>query len=237
MARRKKQQLLNFYQHAAASIVDAGYAWEVDWQRSRIAQPFTEHDLLREAAWVILCSGFREAAVRKSFDYVSLCFCDWESAFEITENRRQCIETAFPSFRNEAKLSAIATVAEQVCTYGFDEMRARIACDPISALQIFPFVGPITSWHLAKNLGLDVAKNDRHLARIAVDHGYADAHDVCEILSDATGEPRSVIDIVLWRYASLVGITSNTRRGTRSRLDSKASALVTEKLTGETAPA
>ena len=39
---------------------------------------FTESDLLREAAWVILCSGFREAVIRRMFDFISLCFCDWE---------------------------------------------------------------------------------------------------------------------------------------------------------------
>jgi len=216
MTRGKKKQLLSFYERAARSIVDAGYAWEVDWQRRRLALPFTEHDLLREAAWVILCSGFREAAVRKRFDYVSLCFCDWESAIEITESRRECIETAFPSFRNEAKLNAIAAVAERVCSYGFEDMRTRIAHGPIAELQAFPFVGPITSWHLAKNLGLDVAKNDRHLARIAVNHGFSDAHDICEILSDATGEPRSVIDTVLWRYASLNAASSNTPACTQS---------------------
>lgn len=203
MARDKEEQLLAFYERAASDIVHAGYAWEAEWQRRRLAQQFGEQDLLREAAWVILCSGFRESVVRRQFGYVSLCFCDWESAVEIVENRRVCLETAFSGFRHIRKLDAIAAVAERVCTYGFAELRAQIQSNPISVLQEFPFVGPTTSWHLAKNLGLDVAKNDRHLARIAALFGYRDGHDVCALIAKETGEPRSIVDLVLWRHATL----------------------------------
>jgi len=78
-----------------------------------------------------------------------------------------------------------------------------LSADPVAALQIFPFIGPTTSWHLAKNLGFDVAKNDRHLARLASANGYDDAHSLCRVISKATGEQVGIIDIVLWRYAVL----------------------------------
>ncbi len=199
----RKSKAIDLYRRAEHSVQAAGFAWEIEWQRERCLKPFSERDLLRESAWVILCSGFREATVRKVFDYISLCFCDWESSIEIARNRSACIATASSRFRNGKKIDAIARVADLVTESGFDQVFRLIQSDPIKHLQKLPFIGPVTSWHLAKNLGLDVAKNDRHLARMAAGLGYADAHDLCGEVSDATGELVSVIDVVLWRFAAI----------------------------------
>lgn len=199
----RKSKAIRLYRTAEHSVQAAGFAWEIEWQRERCLKPFSERDLLRESAWVILCSGFREATVRKVFDYISLCFCDWESSNEITRNRAACIATASSRFRNNKKIDAIAQVADLVTESGFDQFSRLIQTDPIKHLQKLPFIGPVTSWHLAKNLGLDVAKNDRHLARMAAGLGYTDAHDLCGEVSDATGELVSVIDLVLWRFAAI----------------------------------
>jgi hypothetical protein len=87
--------------------------------------------------------------------------------------------------------------------HGFGPLRAKLSEDPITELQAFPFIGPTTSWHLAKNLGLNVAKNDRHLARLANVCGFSDAQELCDVISDATGELSNVVDVVLWRFATL----------------------------------
>lgn len=194
---------LNLYREAEEAVIQAGYGWEVEWQKNRSLYLFSEQDLLREAAWVILCSGFRESSVRKRFNFISLCFCDWEAAQEISLRRERCISTAMSSFRNEAKLHAIARVAEMIEEAGFAHIRQAIFVDPIRELQKFPFIGPITSWHLAKNLGLNVAKNDRHLSRLARELGYSDAHDLCGHISELTGQSRAVVDVTLWRFAVL----------------------------------
>jgi len=199
----RKSKAVDLYRMAAQGVQAAGFTWEIDWQRRRHLEPFSERDLLRESAWVILCSGFREATVRKVFDYISLCFCDWESSVEIACNRSACVATASARFRNAKKIDAIARVADLVTELGFDQFRRGIQSDPIKQLQRLPFIGPVTSWHLAKNLGLDVAKNDRHLSRMAEGLGYADAHELCGEVSEVTGELVSVIDIVFWRFASL----------------------------------
>jgi hypothetical protein len=137
------------------------------------------------------------------FDYISLCFCDWEAASEITSRRDACVQTASGRFRNSRKLQALVDVAILVEQTGFNVLHERLRLDPINELQIFPFIGPVTSWHLAKNLGFNVAKNDRHLARLAFDHGYRDAHDLCWTIAAQTGELESVVDVVLWRFATL----------------------------------
>jgi hypothetical protein len=199
---------LSLYEDAKRAINAAGFGWEPEWQRSRALARPTERDFLRETAWVVLCSGFKEKVVRDVFDYISLCFCDWEAASEIATRRDACIRTAFGRFRNERKLLALADIAALVDQTGFDVLYERLQRDPVSQLQIFPFIGPVTSWHLAKNLGFNVAKNDRHLARLAVDLGYANAHDLCHVIARKTGELECVVDVVLWRFATL---RSNTQ--------------------------
>jgi hypothetical protein len=173
---------------------------ELEWQRNANWNSFTETDLLREAAWVVLCSGFRESIVRRVFDHISLCFCDWESADAIVKAAPFCKIAAHASFKNRAKLDAIVGIADDVHSAGFSEFKLAVLKSPIETLQKLPFIGPITSWHLAKNLGLDAAKPDRHLVRVASKLGFGSAHDICLMISKSIGEPLKVVDLVLWRY-------------------------------------
>jgi hypothetical protein len=74
--------------------------------------------------------------------------------------------------------------------------------DKLEFLESLPHIGPITKYHLAKNLGLDYVKPDRHLIRIA-DQYNTSPDLLCQKLSDETGEKKSVIDIVIWRACNL----------------------------------
>jgi hypothetical protein len=185
---------------ARGYTVSAGLAAEVDWQRNTDFALFSETQLLRETAWVILCSGFREAIVRRIFDHISLCFLDWESAEQILENRDICVRAAMDSLRNEMKLNAIVACAERIANVGFETLKEAVIRDPIPELQEFPFIGPITVWHLAKNLGLNVAKPDRHLVRLASRCGYPSADALCEDLANRNDEEIKVVDLILWRF-------------------------------------
>jgi hypothetical protein len=191
---------LEFYECACKFVTDSGLRHEIEWQRNLRFPDFDETDLLREAAWVVLCSGFREATVRRLFDYISLCFCDWESAAAIIESSSVCVRAASASFRNPAKLRAIVSIADSVNTQGFSGFKADVLASPIAALQRFPFVGPVTALHLAKNLGLEVVKPDRHLVRASERFGFADPLQLCRTISTACNEPLSVVDLVIWRF-------------------------------------
>jgi hypothetical protein len=193
------------YRTAKERLLAAGFAAEINWQLEREFSAFTETDLLRETAWVILCSGFRESVVRDCFDLISLCFCDWESSAEICHSAAQCRATAHAAFGNSKKIDAILGTATIVHRAGFLHLKQGILDDPISSLQMFPFIGPVTSFHLAKNLGYAIAKPDRHLVRLASALGYSDVQHLCSSVSQATGDPIQVVDVVLWRYAERYG--------------------------------
>ena len=194
------QGALEFYQTASEFVRSGRFAYEIDWQRRVELSDFEESDLLREAAWVILCCGFREATVRRLFDYVSLCYCDWESAEDIVVAGERCIATARAAFGNEAKLTALLTMAQIVATRGFENLKDQILSDPLPTLRGFPFIGPVTVYHLAKNLGLDVAKHDRHLVRASRKFGFHNPDRFCRAIAEVHKEPIKVIDLVVWRF-------------------------------------
>jgi hypothetical protein len=195
-----KTSALRFFSRACSYIKSADLIDEVEWQRKVQFDHFSESDLLREHAWVALCSGFKESVVRKIFDHVSLCFCDWESAEIIVSAGDICCLTASATFSNKAKLHGILEAAKFVNSMGFSHFKNEVSADPMLFLQKLPFIGPITSWHLAKNLGLDVAKPDRHLVRLSEFLGFRDANHLCRELAAWTGEQVKVIDLIVWRY-------------------------------------
>lgn len=191
---------MKFFSKACSYVEQAGLSGEVVWQREADFTEFTEIELLREHAWVALCSGFRESAVRQVFDHVSLCFCDWESAEAIVSAGEICCTTAALAFANRLKLRGILSTARYINNIGFEEFKQSVQADPINRLQVLPFIGPVTSWHLAKNLGLDVAKPDRHLVRVSERLGFRSADDLCRELAATTGEQAKVVDLIVWRY-------------------------------------
>jgi hypothetical protein len=198
-------QLACAYIHAKRCVLNAGFGWEIIWQRTRRSDALTETLLLREAAWVILSTGMREAVVRYKFPVVSHAFLEWRSARQIAQQAERCKSRALPHFGHSAKLNAIVSVAQMISQRGFEVLKYEIQQDPLSVLCQFPYIGPVTSFHLAKNLGLSVAKADRHMSRIAHLFGYDDVQEFCSSISGFIGDPVEVVDIVLWRFATIAG--------------------------------
>jgi hypothetical protein len=197
------RRIAETYYSAKSFIIDQGFGSEVDWQYSVSLQNLDESTLLRETAWVVLCSGMRESVVRRIFASISEAFLDWSSGRLIAEHADRCAEEALLAFNHPGKIAAIVRVAEIVAHDGFPRTFLQIKEGGVNYLQQFPYLGPITSLHLAKNIGLPVAKPDRHLRRIADKLGYSCVQKLCEDIARATDEPVPVVDLVLWRYSTL----------------------------------
>lgn len=203
-----KNASVSFYLLAREKIFSAGYGHEYEWQLSIVGASFGEREFLREYAWVVLNCGFRESIIRRIFSFISLAFFDFASAREIVAHDEECIEIAFARFRNVKKLRAIVAAAKMLMGVGsLETFHDEIRLDP--ARLNLPFLGNTTRAHLLKNLGFGMAKNDRHLARLCAVYGFTNAQEMCEHISGFTGEPVGVIDLVLWRFSTLL-------RGTRA---------------------
>lgn len=197
------QGLASAYLTAKQVVIEKGFASEIDWQDGITFDSVTETDLLREAAWVILSSGMREAVVRRKFPAVSAAFFEWESAHKIVAGRAKCRGLALTSFNNPRKIDAIIDVAEHMFKTGVDSVRQAIRDEGVTYIMRLPYMGPATAYHFAKNIGLPAAKPDRHLRRIAQKTGYYTPQLMCSDIAMMLNEKIAVVDLVLWRYATL----------------------------------
>ena len=191
------------YKFAKTIVIDEGYADEIFWQSNLDFDNINESTFLREIAWVVLSSGMKERVIRNLFGKISDCFLNWESAEIIINNKDRCFTEAIKYFNNEPKISAIIDSAHKTKTLGFSQLKKMIEKNPIDTLMQFYYIGPITVYHLAKNIGMPLAKPDRHLKRIAKMEGYSDVQMFCYEISKVSGDSIPVVDIVLWRFATI----------------------------------
>jgi endonuclease III len=197
------RQLTNAYLTARERVIESGYSHEIDWQDSRYLSEISEQDFLKETAWVILNSGMREQVIRSKFGAICEAFFNWKSASIIHTNSSICMKNALEIFNHKGKISAIIHLATHINYNGFEFCKGQLFEDGVRYLMKLNYIGPVTAYHLAKNIGLDVAKPDRHLTRIANHCGYVDVSDFCKSISQITGDRISTIDLVFWRYANL----------------------------------
>ena len=199
----KQSELVEIYLKVKETVIYQGFAEEIDWQDNIQFSDISESNFLREAAWVILSSGMRETVIRKKFPAISTAFLFWRSAHQIVKHLEPCRLHALSVFRHEQKINAIISIAKQIADDGFEKIKVRIQNGGIKYIQQMPFMGPATSYHLAKNIGLDFVKPDRHLLRIAKAAGYNSPKLLCEDIANSVGDRISVVDLVIWRFATL----------------------------------
>ena len=165
-------------------LAEEGYADEIEWAQT-VGAPKSAEEMAGEAIWVILNSGMKNQIARQIMDRV------WPAVM--------AGESASSQFGHKGKSAAIDYIWHN---------RERLLCEFIAAddkvewCESLPWVGKITKWHLAKNLGVDCAKPDRWLVRLASRAG-ADVHELCQRLADQSGDRVATVDLVLWRACNL----------------------------------
>jgi hypothetical protein len=182
------------YQSLRAAVIEAGYGRDIAWAQS-VRVPESAEAFAGEAIWVILCSGMREQVAR------------------IIQGRVQgAIEAGRPVievFRHAGKAAAIDRIWRERAAL-FAEFQE--SDDKVEWCRSLPWIGDITKWHLAKNLGVDCAKPDVHLARVAEHYGTTPAA-LCAALAVASGDRVATVDYVIWRACNLGIIRSREKEG------------------------
>lgn len=199
------QALVEFYLEARAAVEAVPeYQAEVEWQAAAALDKVDEQSFLADLAYVILCSGMRQAVVRGCWDQFSKAFDGFRSAGWILDHRAECRKRALAVFNHEQKVEAILEGVRIVAAEGWYPIRDAIGRHGVDYLLRFPYIGPVIKFHLGKNLGLDCVKPDRHLVRMAQRAGFGiNAKLMCEVIQREVGDKLCVIDIVLWRYATM----------------------------------
>lgn len=197
------EEICHAYFYAKRFIIKRGFAQEIDWQSDIKFTELSERLFLKETAWVILSAGMSEKVISQKFTKVSEAFYNWDDAKRISINKSFCFDRAIKAFGHRKKISAIINLADIVTKKGFQNIKSDLLLKGIDELEVIPYIGPVTKFHLAKNIGLNYSKPDRHLERISRKLGFDSTESLCSLIADKTQEKQSVVDIVIWRYATL----------------------------------
>lgn len=165
------------------AIRAAGFASVIEWSET-IPAPEDADEFASEAIYVICNSGMKASVARPIY---RRCL-----------NALEAGESSKLAFGHPRKTAAIDTIWERR-----DELFAgfQAAEDKLAFCASLPFVGPITSHHLAKNYGVNTVKADVHLDRLA-EAERRSVQDICQRLARQTGYREATIDSILWRACS-----------------------------------
>jgi len=165
-------------------VINAGYGDEIIWQESA-AEPDCADEFMWQYIWVVISSGMKNQIARII-----------EQRIVEAYNNGVSIDTAF---HHKGKVKAI----EYMINNHDDIFDAYLeAQDRLEYLNSLPYIGDITKYHLAKNLGEDVVKPDRHLVRISKYYDTSPS-ELCQKLSKETGLRIGTVDLILWRAGNL----------------------------------
>lgn len=205
VARRltRTECVVSAYVHARDVVIDAGYHWEIRWQEGRHLQNVNLVEFLSQYTWVVLSAGMKETVIRNKFPEILRVLNAFHDVGKLLKRAKSYRTKVLQLFGNVRKVDAIFETLNMIDAVGFQIIQESLREHGVDYLRSFPFMGPATSYHLAKNLGLDVVKPDRHLLRLAAAARYDSPSAMCEAISGYVGERLAVIDLVLWRYATL----------------------------------
>lgn len=179
--------LITFYTNAKTHILGKGYGYEVEWCEKRESfDKCTSEAFFFEYVYVVLNSGMREQIARKIYD-------------------KFCENLNFDTIGHLGKRVAIRTLSHNYPGHFLNIKMLKTDQERIEYLATLPWIGNITKYHLARNIGIDCIKPDRHLVRLAEQFGFKTPQEMCKTIQDQTGQRLGVIDVILWRYCNLGG--------------------------------
>ncbi len=171
----------DYFYKAREFCIDRGFANEIALVNKRRFEDVTEADFFSQYAYVVLNAGMKNQVAEKM--------------------HARFMQSLDPmTIGHKGKRKAITLILRHC---GLQFLFLKEAQDKIEFLSSLPWIGPITKHHLARNLGIDTAKPDRHLVRLANRLGFEDVHKMCGTISEKTGERVGVVDVILWRASNL----------------------------------
>jgi hypothetical protein len=182
---------LKRFRRLERALREAGHEADIAWSE-QLGRPDHAEAFARAAVYVIVNSGMSYVVARDIYDRC------W-AALERRGSARRV-------FRHKPKARAIDNIWRNR-----ERLFAELAAsdDKLEFCQSLPWIGPVTKYHLAKELGLDVAKPDVHLERLAA-RDKTSVQRLCARLARQSGYRVATVDTILWR-ACATGILDSRR--------------------------
>lgn len=182
---------LKRFRRIEAAVRAAGYGDTILWSET-IAAPVDAQAFAEAAIYVICNSGMRTTVALVIYDRCMGAL-----------NRGKSSATVFGHVGKAGAIDSIWADREVLFS------AFNLAVDKVAFCAGLPWIGPITKNHLAKNFGVDTAKSDVHLQRLANVENTT-AHKLCARLAAQSGYRAATVDTILWR-ACAEGILNSKR--------------------------
>lgn len=169
------------------AITAQGYGSDIEWAQT-VSAPVNADSFANDYVFVVCNSGMKAQIAAQIFRKVMGALA----------------AGAHPStvFGHAGKANAMHAVWQARETWFARYLAIASTDGKIEFLGSMPWIGSITKWHLAKNLGLDTVKPDRHLVRVADRYGLT-PHEMCARLAQETGDRLGTVDVVIWRACNI----------------------------------
>jgi hypothetical protein len=182
------ERLVKFYNWMKRGINEVSDQGE--WAEQIRFEEIDNGRFFMEYVWVVINSGFRYRVAKMIYD-------KWKNTpndFSMIRHplKRRALEIGFREFPK-----------------WFEELKTKKTDqEKIEYLETLPHIGKITKYHLARNIGIDCAKPDRHLVRLAMEFGFENNDEVhvqemCKYISGITGDRIGKVDVILWQFCEL----------------------------------
>jgi len=167
-----------------------------------ILRYMTKEEFYREYAYVVYNSGFRNAIVEAKWPRLLSAYNGFQIVY-VSEHPVQVYSDAMQIISHKGKTRAIIDAARTIRDLDWPNFKKEVNND-FMTLKRFPFIGDVTVYHLARNMGVDTIKPDVHLRRMSARYGL-DPFTMCNRIHEETGLTLHMIDTIIWR-ASEQGI-------------------------------
>lgn len=179
---------------------------ELEWAKEISPNTFKflkSKTFLSEYCWVVYASGFKVEIIESKFPELKIAFKNFDIDLL---SRMRSVKQALKIFNNENKANCFLKGSKAIYEEGFSNFKKNLKNDGIDYLEKLPGIGPITKFHLAKNIGLvDIEKPDIWLVRVAEEYNST-VTEVVDFLSKKNKLSRHVVDVILWRYLAEKGL-------------------------------
>lgn len=183
-----------YFAHCQKFVEDK-YSTNLEHYRHILPETLTLDRFWIEFVWCCYVSGFSSKVIASIYDDLVLALGSWRTChLDRWDNVSIVIS-------HRKKFEACCNVSAMLRELPFEKFKLDFLSSTKS-IRNLPMMGPITSFHLARNIGLDAVKPDLHLTRLSAHFGYLYPFDLCRDLADSSGERIGVVDYILFMGAS-----------------------------------
>jgi len=177
-------RLLDLYNFIKDFVIKKGHKQEIEWCNNiPEIEKIDKWYFFREYVWVVINSGMKNTVA----EYIFAKF--WNNG-----------DLNFNAIKHPHKNKSVIEVFNHLNRHLKNLKKSK---NRLKYIESLPHIGKVTKYHLARNLGLDYAKPDRHLVRISSLFKFNNVQKFCGKISNLSGDKIGLVDLIFWRFAVL----------------------------------